>query len=114
MENVHGMSGSKRRGRGNPQRPDLPVEISTICHFQEFRPENMLLDEPLDGAEKSRSKGTGPSTLGVGPDHPRLGITHASVAPVRDVFQTCAVAPLAGFAAAARFLALMSAAKVTE
>jgi hypothetical protein len=33
----------------------------------------MLLREPLDGAEKRRSKGTGPSMLGVGPGHPRLG-----------------------------------------
>ena len=46
--------------------------------------------------------------LGVGPGHPRLG--H----PFRDVFQTAAVAPLAWFAAAARFLAFMSAAKVTK
>jgi hypothetical protein len=33
----------------------------------------MLLGEPLDGAEKRRSKGPGPSMLGVGPGHPRLG-----------------------------------------
>jgi hypothetical protein len=41
-------------------------------------------------------------------------VTHASVTPFRDVFQTCAVAPLAGFAAAARFLARTSAARVTK
>jgi hypothetical protein len=79
-----------------------------ICHFQEFRPESMLLGEPLDSAEKRRSKGT------VSRCSAWVPVTHASVAPVRDVFQTCAVAPLAGFAAAARFLALMSAAKVTK
>jgi hypothetical protein len=33
----------------------------------------MPLGEPLDGAEKRRSKGTSPSMLGVGPGHPRLG-----------------------------------------
>jgi hypothetical protein len=68
----------------------------------------MPLGEPLDGAEKRRSKGT------VTDARRGLPVTHASVAPFRDVFQTCAVAPLAGFAAAARFLALMSAAKVTK
>jgi hypothetical protein len=68
----------------------------------------MLLGEPLDGTEKRRSKGTGPSMLGVAP------VTHAPVTPFRDVFQTWAVAPLAGFGAAARFLARTSTAKVTE
>jgi hypothetical protein len=33
----------------------------------------MLLGEPLDGAENRCSKGPGPSMLGVGPGHPRLG-----------------------------------------
>ena len=59
----------------------------------------MLLGEPLDGAEKRGSKATGPPMLGVGPGHPRLG------RPFPHVFQTAAVAPLAWFAAAARFLA---------
>ena len=59
----------------------------------------MLLGEPLDGAEKRRSTATGPTMLGVGPGHPRLGC------PFPHVFQTAAVAPLAWFAAAARFLA---------
>jgi hypothetical protein len=68
----------------------------------------MLLGEPLDGAEKRRSKGT------VRRCSAWVPVTHASVTPFRDVFQTCAVAPLAWFAAAARFLALMSAAKVTK
>jgi hypothetical protein len=69
----------------------------------------MLLGEPLDGAEKRCSKGTGPSMLGVGPGHPCLGHPFP-----RRFFQTCAVAPLAGFAAAARFLARTGTAKVTK
>jgi hypothetical protein len=36
----------------------------------------MLLAEPLDGAEKRRSKGPGPSVLGVGPGHPRPRLGH--------------------------------------
>jgi hypothetical protein len=68
----------------------------------------MLLGEPLDGAEKRRSKGT------VSRCSAWVPVTHASVVPRRDVFQTCAVAALAGFAVAARFLAFMRAAKVTK
>jgi hypothetical protein len=47
-----------------------------ICHFQEFRPESMLLGEPLDSAEKRRSKGT------VSRCSAWVPVTHASVAPV--------------------------------
>ena len=59
----------------------------------------MLLAEPIDGAEKRGSKANGPTMRGAGPGHPRIG------RPFPHVFQTAAVAPLAWFAAAARFLA---------
>jgi hypothetical protein len=58
-----------------------------LCHFQEFGPENMLLGEPLDGAEKRRSKGTGPSMLGTGSRSPTprlpLSATFFRLAPSR-------------------------------
>ena len=68
----------------------------------------MLLGEPLDGAEKRRSKVT------VGRCSAWVPVTHASVTPFRDVFQTAAVAPLAGLSSAAMFRPCADGAGISE